>query len=428
VVKASREFQVFAKPAGARCNLDCRYCYYLKARHLYPEEGPVRMPDRLLEDYLVQHIDACPGPTVTFSWHGGEPTVLGLDYFRRIVALQRKHQRPGSRICNGIQTNGMLLDEDWCRFLSAEGFAVGLSLDGPRELHDRYRVTKGQKPSHGQTLRAFKLLRRHRVPCDILCVVHDQNVHYPTQVYRFFKEIGARYLGFLPVVEPAHDAGGGVSRYTVPADAFGAFLCTIFDEWVRQDIGRITVQMFEEAARPARRLEHSLCIFRETCGDIPVIEHNGDFYCCDHYVDAQHRLGNIRDTPLVELLESPEQQAFGQAKRETLPRYCRTCEVRAMCNGGCPKDRFIRTPDGEEGLNYLCAGFKRFFAHSLPYTLELAALERAGEPVERLMQLGTPPRGVSPAAGRNDPCPCGSGRKYKKCCLGPGDSTRSADP
>jgi uncharacterized protein len=419
MAKASREFQVFAKPAGAICNLDCRYCYYLKAQLLYPKSESPRMPDDLLEEYIVQHIDAFPGSNISFSWHGGEPTVLGLDYFRKIVALQRKHQRPGQRISNGMQSNGLLLDEEWCGFLAAERFSVGLSLDGPPDLHDRYRVTKGQKPSHKQAMRAFKLLRRYRIPCDVLCVVHDQNVNHPTRLYRFLKEIGARYVGFLPVVESSHGPDGAVSPYTPSADAFGAFLCAVFDEWVRQDIGQITVQIFDEATRPARRLEHSLCIFRETCGDIPVIEHNGDFYSCDHYVDAQHRLGNIRETPLVELLESPAQKTFGRAKRDALPRYCRTCEVRAMCHGGCPKDRFIRTPDGEGGLNYLCAAFKRFFTHSLPYTLKLASLEQAGQPPQRLMQAVTSADLLaSPHADRNDPCPCGSGRKYKKCCLG----------
>jgi uncharacterized protein len=419
VLKASRDFQVFAKPAGAICNLDCRYCYYLKKQHFYPEGEPFRMSDDVLEDYVVQHIEASTGPIVNFSWHGGEPTVLGLDYFRNIVALQRKHQPPGWRINNAMQTNGTLLDEKWCRFFSAEHFGVGLSLDGPRELHDHYRVTKGQKPSHKLAMRGFGLLRRFKIPCNILCVVHDQNVKHPTQVYRFFKEIGGRYLGFLPVVEPAPDADGGVSPHTVPAEAFGAFLCTIVDEWARQDIGRVAVQIFEEAGRPARGLEHSLCIFRETCGDIPAVEHTGDFFSCDHFVDEPHRLGNIRETPLAELLESPAQRAFGQAKLDTLPRYCQTCAVRPMCNGGCPKDRFIRTPDGEDGLNYLCAGFKRFFTHSLPYMLELASLWRAQEPPERLMQtLKRADAGAFPDAGRNAPCPCGSGRKHKKCCRG----------
>jgi uncharacterized protein len=210
-----------------------------------------------------------------------------------------------------------------------------------------------------------------------------------------------------------------VSPQTVPAEDYGAFLCAIFDEWVREDIGRIRVQMFEEAGRPARGEEHSLCIFRETCGDIPVLEHNGDFYSCDHYVDAQHRLGNIRETPLVELIESPAQKAFGQAKWDSLPRYCLECDVRPMCNGGCPKDRFLKTPDGEAGLNYLCAGFKRFFTHSLPVLVKLASLgPDSGHEALALPVAPAMPSGEYPHAGRNDPCPCGSGKKYKKCCLG----------
>lgn len=410
--RASREFQIFAKPAGAICNLDCQYCYYLEKRNLYPQVESFRMSDDVLEEYILQHIEASPSPVITFSWHGGEPIVLGLDYFRKIVALQRKHRPPGRRIINGIQTNGILLDEEWCRFLAAEGFGVGLSLDGPPEMHDRYRVTRGQEPSHKQAMRAFELLRRYRIPCDILCVLHDQNVRHPLEVYRFFREIGGQYLGVLPVVTPMPGAEGGVSPHTVPAEAFGTFLCTIFDEWMRRDTGRIVVQIFEEASRPVRGLEHSLCIFRETCGDIPVIEHNGDFFCCDHFVDPEHRLGNIRETPLVELLESPAQSAFGRAKRDALPGYCRVCEVRAMCNGGCPKDRFIRTPDGETGLNYLCEGFKSFFRYSQRFLMRLASRQQA----QRAAQVKYV-RAV-PQTGRNDPCPCGSGRKYKKCCLG----------
>lgn len=418
-IKASREFQIFVKPTGAICNLSCGYCYYLKKEHLYPGETAFRMADDLLEEYIVQHIKASPGPAVSFSWHGGEPTVLGLDYFRKIVDLQRRHQLPGQRITNGMQTNGILLDEEWCRFLAAEGFGIGLSLDGPRDMHDRYRVNKGQKPSHKQTLHAFKLLQRYKVPCDLLCVVHDYNVQYPIQVYRFLKEIGGQYIGFLPVVEAMPDAGNGVSPCTVPAEAYGTFLCTIFDEWVRQDIGRIRVQIFEEAARPAQGLEHSLCIFRETCGDIPVVEHNGDFFSCDHYVDAQHRLGNIREKPLAELLESPAQRAFGQAKWDSLPRYCLECDVRPMCNGGCPKDRILRAPDGQEGLNFLCSGFKRFFTHSLPALVKLASLGPDGQSPGLSASPGgqTRMRNIPPA-GRNDACPCGSGRKFKKCCLG----------
>lgn len=376
MVKASRDFQVFVKPIGSICNLYCRYCYYLEKERLYPEGETFRMPHDILEEYIVQHIDASPETVIRFSWHGGEPTVLGLDYFREIVALQRKHGPPDRRIVNGIQTNGTLLDEDWCRFLATEGFAVGLSLDGPKEMHDRYRVTKDQEPTHEQAMRGYKLLQKHQVYTNILCVVNAHNVQFPLEVYRFFKQINARYITFLPMVEPQPGARGGISPISVPAEAWGAFLCTIFDEWRDQDIGRVKVQIFEEAARTAFNQEHSLCIFRPTCGDIPVIEHNGDFYSCDHFVDVEHRLGNIKETPLVELLESPAQRAFGRAKLEALPRYCRECGVRAMCNGGCPKNRFIMTPDGELGLNYLCAGYRRFFKHCQPFVSEVAALWR----------------------------------------------------
>ena len=415
---ATREFQIFAKPVGAICNLDCHYCYYLQKELLYPETTSFRMPEELLEDYIVQQIAITREPTINFFWHGGEPTIIGLEYFQKIVALQHKHQPPGRRITNGIQTNGVLLTEEWCRFFAAENFAVGLSLDGPQALHDIYRVTKGQKPSHKQVMQGYRMLRQHKLPVDILCVVHDQNVQHPLQVYRYFKEIKAQYISFIPLVERQGMASGEVGPRTVPAEAFGTFLCTIFDEWVRQDIGRVIVQMFEEAARPALGLDHSLCIFRPTCGDVPVIEHNGDFYSCDHFVTPEHRVGNIREIPLLQLLESPQQHAFGQSKRDTLPRYCQECEVLAMCNGGCPKDRIIQTPDGESGLNYLCAGYKKFFLHSWPYMAEFAALRRAGEPPQRLMQrLQATEVKTRAKVGRNDACPCGSGRKYKQCCL-----------
>ncbi len=417
--KASREFQVFAKPVGAVCNLDCRYCYYLEKRRLYPAAEPFRMSEYLLEHYIIQHIEASPGPVITFSWHGGEPTVLGLEYFRRIVALQRRHCPAGTRILNGMQTNGILFDDEWCRFLACENFGIGLSLDGPQEMHDRYRVTRGGEPSHRQTTQAFELLRRYGIPCDILCVVNDHNVRFPVEVYCFFREIGAQYIGFLPVVTRLRDVEGGVSPYTVPAEAFGTFLCAVFDEWMRRDTARIMVQIFDEASRPARGLEHSLCIFRETCGDIPVIEHNGDFFSCDHFVDSEHRLGNIRETHLVELLESPSQVTFGQAKRNALPRYCRECDVRPMCNGGCPKDRFICTPDGEAGLNYLCSGFRSFFRYSRRHLLRLESRRKPAPPPARTTQptIRTHLNQV-PKISRNDPCPCGSGLKYKKCCMG----------
>jgi len=272
---APREFQIFVKPIGALCNLNCRYCYYLQKQNLYPQGESFRLPDDVLEEYIVQHMEACPTLTILFSWHGGEPTLLGLDYFRKIVALQRKHQSPGREIINGIQTNGMLLDEEWCRFFAAEKFFVGLSLDGPREFHDRYRKTKGQEPTHKRVMQSFRLLKRYHIHCDTLCVVNDQNVRHPIAVYHFFKEIGADFLQFLPLVERTKD---GVSPETVPAKAYGTFLCTILHEWIRHDVGRIGIQIFDEAARPFLGMEHALCLFRETCGNFPVLEHNGSLF------------------------------------------------------------------------------------------------------------------------------------------------------
>jgi uncharacterized protein len=376
----SRSFQVFVKPAGALCNLACRYCYYLEKDGLHPEGEPRRMPEDLLENYIVQHVAASPDEVIRFSWHGGEPTVLGLDYFRKIVDLQRKHRPRDRTIVNGMQTNGTLLDEEWGRFLGEAGFSVGLSLDGPRGIHDRYRVTAGGESSFDRAMRGYEILRRHRVPTDILCVVNAHNVRYPTEVYRFFKSIGGTYVTLLPLVEPRPDLPGGVGPDSVPADAWGDFLCAVFDEWVENDIGRIKVQIFEEAARTAFGLEHSLCIFRPVCGDIPVIELDGSFYSCDHFVDPEHRLGNILETSLADLLESPGQRAFGEAKRTALPRMCRECEVLEMCHGECPRNRFTRTTDGEPGLNYLCAGYKRFFIRCRPFVEAVAAEWRRQKP------------------------------------------------
>lgn len=415
--RASSDFQIFIKPTGALCNLACGYCYYLPKSTLYPRTGPQRMSEELLETVIEQQIAAAPEPAVSFFWHGGEPALLGLDFFRRIVALEKRHRRPGMTIANNIQTNGILIDEAWCRFFAEEGFSVGISLDGPQALHDAYRRTRDGKASHRQVMQAYRLLRRHGVPVDILCVVHDRNVREPEAVYRFFKEIKAQYISFIPLVEPSPDSPNGVGPRTVPADLFGSFLCTVFDDWVRQDIGHIVVQIFEEAGRPFYGQNHSLCVFRETCGDVPVIEHNGDFYACDHFVAPAHRQGNIRETSLASLLDHPAQKSFGNDKRDRLPQDCRQCDVLAMCSGGCPKDRIIRTAEGETDLNYLCAGYRRFFRHCRPYLFDLAALRAAGQPPERLMERAR--RSDAPKrlqVGRNDPCPCGSGKKYKKCC------------
>jgi uncharacterized protein len=411
MAKVSRPYQIFAKPIGSLCNMSCDYCYYLKKKNLYPDDQSFRMPEDILEEYILQHIEACPDPVISFAWHGGEPTLLGLDYFQKIVQLQRKHRPPDRQIINGIQTNGTLLDEAWCRFLAAERFGVGISLDGPKEMHDSHRLTKGGQPTHTQALRGYELLRKHRIPCDVLCVVHAQNALHPREVYRFFKQIKATSIGFLPLVEPRADLDEGVSPSTVPSGSFGTFLCTLFDEWTSQDIGKVRVQIFEETAGTALGQEHALCIFKKTCGDVPVIEHNGDFFACDHFVNREHHLGNIRETRLVDLIESPAQRAFGQLKRDTLPRCCLECDVLNLCNGGCPKDRILRAPDGEAGVNYLCAGYKHFFTHCRPFLGELTALR---QPPTRPVK----PTQAYPQIGRNDPCPCGSGKKYKKCCMG----------
>jgi uncharacterized protein len=365
-----RDFQIFAKPAGARCNLHCDYCYYLPRQ----ASDSRMMPDDLLEIYIRQHIRACSNPIIQFSWHGGEPTLLGLEGFRKIVVLQEKYCPAGKHIINGIQTNGMLLDREWCRFLSEEGFTVGLSLDGPEPVHDRFRTASGHNPTHSRVLEAYERLRERDVPTECLCVVHSETVRRPMEVYEFFRDIEVPNLTFLPLVECS--PAGSVSERSVPAEAWGEFLCAIFDVWLSRDIGRIKIQIFEEALRSAFGLPHSLCIFRSACGGVPTLESNGDVYSCDHFRTPEHRLGNIRETFLGDLLDNPRQQAFGRRKKESLPQKCRRCDVLDMCNGGCSKNRFIESSDGEGGLNFLCSGYKKFFTHCRPFVDTLAQVWR----------------------------------------------------
>ena len=410
MVKTSRDFQVFVKPGGSACNLSCDYCYYLSKGALYAESKVARMPSDVLERYIRQQIEASPTEIIRFSWHGGEPTLLGLKFFRQIVALQKKYQPHGQRILNGIQTNGTLLDEEWCRFLADEHFIVGLSLDGPDDIHEFHRQGKSGRQTYRRVLQGFDLLQIHGVQTHILCVITAQSVRQPERLYRFFKRIGAEYFCLLPLVAQKPRSAIAVSPDSVPAEEYGRFLCTIFDEWKTSDIGQIKVEIFEEAARTAFGLEPTVCIFRPICGDVPVVERNGDFYSCDHFVDLEHHLGNIRDVHLGELLESPAQKAFGSAKQKTLTSYCQNCQVRTMCNGGCPKDRFIISPHGEPGLNYLCAGYKRFFSHCKPFLDSLSSLQHARSQQQT--------QSNDDKIGRNKPCPCGSGRKFKKCCWG----------
>jgi len=371
VTGAAGAFLVLAKPAGPACNLRCGYCYYLSKAGLFPAAGPARMADDLLERFIRERLAQAGGPEVRFDWHGGEPTLLGLEYFQRIVALQRAHCPPGRTVVNGLQTNGTLLDGAWARFLRAERFTVGLSLDGPAAAHDRFRRHGDGRASHAEAAAGLRLLQRHGVPCDVLCVLHTGNVAEPLETYRYFRELGVTSLQFLPLV-----AAGPA---TPSPEAVGGFLCAVFDQWIRHDLGRIVIQLFDEALRPALGLDHALCLFRPTCGEVLVLEHDGGVYACDHFVDPGHRLGNLRDQPLAALAGSPAQRAFGLAK-EALPRPCRSCDVLAWCHGGCPKDRILPDRSGER-LNALCPAYRRFFRHARPILARLAAHWKAGRPL-----------------------------------------------
>lgn len=432
-------FHVMSKPIGPICNLDCKYCFYLEKQRLYPDQSNFRMRDDVLERYVRQYIEAQDVPEVNFAWQGGEPTLMGLEFFKRVVELQRQYAN-GKRITNALQTNGTLLDDAWCEFLREQQFLIGLSIDGPRELHDRYRLDKKGQPTFDRVMHGMGLLKKHGVDFNTLCVVNRANSQKPLDVYRFLKTEGSGFIQFIPLVErlggeeglaeppllkvlnpPPTSSSGSVAPWSVEPLAFGEFLCEIFDEWVRQDVGRVFVQLFDVQLGIWMGMPSTLCVFGETCGSAVALEHNGDLYACDHYVYPRYKLGSIMDANLRELVDSPQQQAFGQEKRDTLPRFCRECDVRFACNGECPKHRFMRSPNGEAGVNYLCAGYKRFFHHIDPYMKTMAQLLRQHRPAAEIMPMlrqqdhRNRPTGAG-EAGRNSPCPCGSGRKYKKCC------------
>lgn len=372
MLNGSREFQIFAKPVGASCNLNCTYCYYLDKSRLYSDTGRMLMSDAILEEYITSHIEASTEEYINFSWHGGEPLLAGIDFYRKALRFQAVLRPVSKTIINGIQTNGTLINEQWCRFFYENKFIIGISIDGPEYLHNAFRRTSDDKITWHRVLRGYRMLKNYGIDPEILCVVNSENVLHPLEVYNFFKKLGAHYITFLPLVEPDPGSASGVSRHSVPSEEFGVFLGEIFDEWVANDIGRIKIQIFEEAARTAFDQEHTLCIFRVRCGGVPVVEHNGDFYSCDHYVDKEHLLGNIRHRTVSWFLDSESQKIFGDAKYNSLPDYCIACEVRPMCNGECPKNRFILTPGGEPGLNYLCKGYKYFFNHYRPFIEAIA--------------------------------------------------------
>jgi uncharacterized protein len=417
-------FHIMAKPRGPICNLDCAYCYYLSKERLYEDGDAFRMSEEVLEAFTRQYIEAQRVPEVTFGWQGGEPTLIGLDFFRRAVELQQQYARPGMRILNALQTNGTLLDDAWCAFFAEHNFLIGLSLDGPREVHDAYRLDKGGRPSFERVMRGLGYLKRHGVEYNILTTVHAANAGRPLEVYRFLRdEAGAQYIQFIPIVERENESGfqegEALTGRSVAGPQYGDFLIAVFDEWVRHDVGRVYVQIFDVALAAWVGQRPGLCVFEETCGTALVLEHNGDLYACDHFVEPRHRRGNILKTPLVEMVGSVQQRQFGLAKRDALPRCCIECDVRFVCNGACPKNRVRRPAAGEPRVNHLCEGYKAFFRHIDGPMRFMAGELRAGRPPSNVMlylagQDAELERRFA-RARRNDPCPCGSGLKFKHC-------------
>ena len=404
----SPAFHLLAKPTGATCNLDCSYCFFLSKDSLYPNER-TRMSNEVLETYIRQRLDSYRDPEVNIAWQGGEPTLMGLDFFRRSIECVAKYRKPGQKVLHTIQTNGLLLDDEWCAFFKQHDFLVGLSMDGPQPMHDAYRVDKRGRGTFHLVMRAWEALRRHGVDVNVLCTVHAANADHPLEVYRFFRdEMQVAFIQFIPIVERATRAllpianqgwserpggrrplykqvGELVTERSVGPAQFGRFLCAIFDELVSRDVGKVFVQTFD-AALGSWLGQYSLCIFSPTCGTALALEHNGDMYSCDHYVEPGYLLGNIRNTHMMKLVASEKQLKFGRDKYDRLPKYCRECEALFACHGECPRNRFIRTPDGEPGLNYLCAGYKHFFKHVDQPMKRMADLLRRGRFADEIMQ------------------------------------------
>jgi uncharacterized protein len=440
--RAPLAFHLLVKPTGAVCNLDCKYCFFLSKEALYPGSR-FRMADDLLETYIRQLLEAQQGPEVAIAWQGGEPTLMGLDFFRHSIELVEKYKKPGQILQHTIQTNGTKLNDEWGAFFKEHNFLVGLSMDGPQAIHDTYRVNKGGAGSFEQVMKGWEKLKDHSVDVNILCTVHAANADHPMEVYHFFRdELKAEYMQFIPIVEratqetlPLANQGWGehpggerplytqigelVTERSVKPEQYGRFLITIFDEWVRRDVGKVFVQSFD-AALANWIGQPSLCIFSPTCGKALALEHNGDVYACDHFVEPAFLLGNIQETHMLDLVSSDQQKKFGQDKYDKLPQYCRQCEVQFACYGECPRNRFIHTPDGEPGLNYLCAGYKLFFKHIDRPMRIMADLLRRGRYADEVMnilvleemhQLQQALANARP----DDLCPCGSGKKFRQC-------------
>ena len=390
--KRIRTFDVMLKPRGPICNLDCEYCYYLEKESLYPNSDN-RMTDDVLEDFIQQYIQSNARSSITFAWQGGEPTLMGLDFFQKAVDLQKKYAQINTHIENCLQTNGTLLNDEWCQFFKQNNFLIGISIDGPAAYHDIYRKDKGGKPSSERVMQGLMLLKKHGVEFNILASVHAGNSKYPLEIYRFFRDdLKAKYIQFIPIVELDNKAGeqkgNKVTERSVNAEMLGDFLIAIFDEWVRYDVGEIFVQIFDVALGKWLGLPGGLCVFDETCGRSLAMEHNGDLYSCDHFVEPNYRLGNIIETDIIQLIDSQKQKGFGYAKLESLPKYCMDCEVRFACNGGCPKNRIRQAPDGDYGLNYLCKGYRAFFNHIDQPMKTMTELIRSKRQPSEIMKFG----------------------------------------
>lgn len=402
----TRRFHVMAKPTGSRCNIDCTYCFYLHKENLLHQDKP-GMSDEVLEAFVRQYIDSQDGEQVVFSWQGGEPTLMGLEYFEKVVALQKKYKKPGQRIENDLQTNGILINDHWAKFLKQHRFLVGLSIDGPAELHDRYRLTRSGKPTFDKVMEGVAALKRHQVPFNALVTVNRTNGRFPLEVYRFLtRELGATYIQFNPCVEAVDfkqtapqfwrddsipitgtrrakpgDLDSIVTDWSVDPEEWGRFLIAVFEEWVNNDLGRVQVNLFETAVAQTMGMPAQICVTSEFCGKGLAIEKNGDIFSCDHYVYPEYQLGNIHDTKLAHLAFSERQKAFGMDKRDTLPGACKRCPYLKLCYGECPKNRLVRSEEGELGLNYLCPGIKAFFDYAQPILVGIATLLQQ-QPVE----------------------------------------------
>jgi uncharacterized protein len=399
-------FHLMAKPAGPACNLACDYCFYREKKIFFSEDQTFRMSDEILEAYTREYIKSQPGNTVVFEWQGGEPTLAGLDFFQRALILQKKYN-VGKQISNSLQTNGTLIDDEWCTFLKKNNFLVGLSLDGPEAVHNAYRKDKNGHPTFNKVFNALKMMQEQGVEVNVLAAVNRKSGNHPLEIYRFLREADVRFIQFIPIVERNADpkarqlgiplavppsithveTSTAVTPWSVEPNQYGEFLIRIYDEWIAHDVGEIFVMNFEWTLGAWAGVRPGMCHISRRCGQNLIMEHNGDIYSCDHFMYPAFRLGNILEGGLVEMVNSPKQIAFGVAKETALPGYCRCCDVLFACRGGCPKHRFTATPDGEPGLNYLCPGFKDFFHHAQPSMEKMLALISQGNPVKKVMEM-----------------------------------------